>query len=176
MEDEDYVWTNNPATFTIASLKMGCGFVALSYMAELANSRHGSSKFNFDVTPDCKQKAAIAGDLSINFRGQIRDPWGAIEDGDLLIAPSEYEGDGLVVIEGMQKGLPMLIADIPDFRRFGLPEANYCKSTEDFILSINRFGANISALLVPNNISTQILAARSPEAVGDKWEEFLNSI
>ena len=122
------------------------------------------------------QKAATAGDLNINFRGRIRDPWGVIEDGDLLIVPSEYEGDGLVVIEGMQKGLPMLIADIPDFRRFGLPEINYCKTIEDFTISINRFGANISALLVPHITSAQILAARSPEAVGDKWEEFLNSI
>lgn len=122
------------------------------------------------------QKAAITRDLNINFRGRIRDPWGAIEDGDLLIVPSEYEGDGLVVIEGMQRGLPMLIADIPDFRRFGLPEVNYCKSVEDFIFSINRFKANITTLLVPKDISTQIITARSPEAVGDKWEEFLNSI
>ena len=125
---------------------------------------------------EAMEKAVTDGDLNINFRGRIRDPWGASKDGDLLIVPSEYEGDGLVVIEGMQKGLPMLIADIPDFRRFGLPEANYCKSVEDFIHSIDRFGANISDLLVPNNLSTQILSARSPEAVGDKWEEFLNSI
>ena len=125
---------------------------------------------------EAMENAVTAGGLNINFRGRISDPWAAIEEGDLLIVPSEYEGDGLVVIEGMQKGLPMLIADIPDFRRFGLPEANYCKSVENFIFSIDRFRANISALLIPNNISTQILAARSPKAVGDKWEEFLNSI
>ena len=122
------------------------------------------------------QKAATASGLEFNFRGRISDPWEVIEDGDLLIVPSEYEGDGLVVIEGMQKGLPMLIADIPDFRRFDLPEANYCKSVEDFIRSIETFGVNTSDLIVPGNTSVQILATRSPEAVGNKWEEFLNSI
>jgi glycosyltransferase involved in cell wall biosynthesis len=125
---------------------------------------------------EAMEEAVTDGELIVHFRGRISDPWEAIEDGDLLIVPSEFEGDGLVVVEGMQKGIPMLISDIPDFRRFGLPEANYCKSVEDFIFSIDRFGANISSLMVPKNISTQILAARSPEAVGDKWEEFLNSI
>jgi hypothetical protein len=54
MEDADYVWTNNPATFTIAPCKMGNSLLALSYMAELANPRHGSSKFNIDFTPESK--------------------------------------------------------------------------------------------------------------------------
>jgi glycosyltransferase involved in cell wall biosynthesis len=122
------------------------------------------------------QEAALERDLNVNFRGRIRDPWASFEEGDLLIVPSEYEGDGLVVIEGIQKCLPMLIADIPDFRRFELPEVNYCKNIEDFILSINLFRSNISALIIPNQVSVQILKTRSPEAVGDKWEELLNSI
>lgn len=122
------------------------------------------------------ERAATMSKMQINFRGLIREPWGVIQDGDLLIVPSEYEGDGLVVIEGMEKGLPMLIADIPDFRRFELPEINYCKSIEDFIFAINKFRANISSLLVPDDISAKIIAARSPEVVGDKWEEFLNSM
>ena len=85
---------------------------------------------------DYIQKASTDRNLDFRFQGQRKDPWSEVENGDLLIIPSEYEGDGLVVVEGMQRNLPMLLADIPDFRRFGLPDLNYCSSVEDFISSI----------------------------------------
>jgi len=122
------------------------------------------------------QSLAIASELNFTFHGRLEDPWAAIEVGDLLIVPSEYEGDGLVVIEGIQKGMPMLISDIPDFRRFRLSELNYCRSIQDFANSIIRFRTDISSLLIPPSISTEILFARSPKNVGDVWEEFLHAI
>lgn len=110
------------------------------------------------------------------FRGQITQVWEQVEDGDVLIVPSEYEGDGLVVIEGIQQGLPMLLADIPDFRRFGLPDKNYCKDVNDFSKRIDSFRKNQVELLVPEDISRSILASRSMLAVGNMWEDYLNSI
>lgn len=125
---------------------------------------------------DYMQKAAIDRKLDFSFQGQRVDPWSEVKNGDLLIVPSKYEGDGLVVIEGMQRELPMLLSDIPDFRRFGFPEVNYCISENDFISSINRFVFDISKLRIPSEISNHILSGRNPKVVGDKWEEFLNSI
>lgn len=122
------------------------------------------------------EKAARERDVVINFRGYQSDPWAVFEEGDLLIVPSAYEGDGLVVVECMQKGFPMLVADIPEFRRFGLPEANYCEDINSFVLSINNFRSNITALVIPKTISNVILNARSPKVVGDKWVNFLDSI
>lgn len=122
------------------------------------------------------QELADNESLQINFRGHLQEPWGEIKHGDLLIIPSEYEGDGLVVIEGMQQGLPMLVADIPDFRRFGFPDRNYCKNAEDFVDAVGIYSMNISALLIPEETSERILASRSVTVVGDNWEEFLNSI
>ena len=122
------------------------------------------------------ESAATTRSVDMNFRGRISDPWNLLEDGDLLIVPSEYEGDGLVVIEGMHQEIPMLLADIPDFRRFKLPEEHYCKNVSDFIYSINRFKENISSLRAPNEVARQILNSRTPESVGDAWEDFLNSI
>ena len=76
----------------------------------------------------------------------------------------------------MHQEIPMLLADIPDFRRFKLPEEHYCKSVGDFICSINRFKEDISSLKVPKEVTRQILASRTPETVGDAWEDFLYSI
>ena len=115
-------------------------------------------------------------ELTVNFRGQITHVWEQVKDGDLLIVPSEYEGDGLVVIEGIQQGLPILLADIPDFRRFGLPEKNYCKDVNDFVKKIDSFRTNQVELLVPEEISKSILASRSMMTVGNMWEDYLNSI
>jgi len=125
---------------------------------------------------EAMESVATTRSVDVNFRGRISDPWNLFEEGDLLIVPSEYEGDGLVVIEGMQHETPMLLADIPDFRRFKLPEENYCKSVGDFIYTINRFKEDISNLKVPKEITRQILASRTPETVGDVWEDFLYSI
>lgn len=122
------------------------------------------------------EKSAIERRLVVNFRGHLRDPWADLEDGDLLIVPSAFEGDGLVVVEAIQKNVPMLISDIPDFRRFGLPEANHCKDVESFINCINEFRSDISALLVPRNTSVRILNSRSPKVIGDNWVKLLDSI
>jgi glycosyltransferase involved in cell wall biosynthesis len=94
----------------------------------------------------------------------------------LLIAPSTSEGDGLVIIEGMKKGVPLLLSDIPDFRRFGLPDKNYCENANEFVSQINQFGANLDSLRVPEKITEQILSSRSIAVVGDTWVSFLKSL
>ena len=119
--------------------------------------------------------AEISG-VSAHFHGQILEPWSLFAKGDVLIVPSEYEGDGLVVIEGLRLGLPILVADIPDFRRFGFPENNYCKTQLDFSERLNRFSSNILDLIVPVAIASQILDGRSATSVGDSWEKFLSSL
>jgi len=122
------------------------------------------------------QESAGAKKLKVTFLGQVRDPWSQVLAGDLLIAPSTSEGDGLVIIEGMKKGVPLLLSDIPDFRRFGLPEKNYCQSADDFVSRINQVRANLDSLRVPEKIAEQILSSRSIAVVGDTWVSFLRSL
>jgi glycosyltransferase involved in cell wall biosynthesis len=117
---------------------------------------------------------AVAKSLRVTFSGQTRDPWSFVRPGDLLIVPSASEGDGLVVIEGMKRRVPVLLSDIPDFRRFGLPDRNYCQSIDDFVAHIDQYRDNIDSLVVPEEISTAILNSRSLEVVGNSWENFLD--
>jgi len=59
------------------------------------------------------------------FHGFVNDPWRFISPSQVLIVASEYEGDGRVIVEGLLAGLPILLLDNSDLRRFGLPDTNY---------------------------------------------------
>jgi len=128
-----------------------------------------------DLLESLKRKVAEES-ISAQFVGRVNNPWLELVDGDVLIVTSSSEGDGLVVIEGLQHGIPMLLVDIPDFRRFNFPDENYCSDLEDFISRINNFTSNPSLLRVPSILAEKILSGRSLKVVGDKWEEFLNSL
>lgn len=141
-----------------------------------------SERSNFDVVimgdgimREPLQAEVEARGLNVSFSGQTRDPWSHVQSGDLLIVPSASEGDGLVVIEGMQRRIPLLLSDIPDFRRFGLPDRNYCLSVDDFVTRIEEYRDDLTSLIVPGEISNSILASRSLNVVGNSWERFLET-
>jgi glycosyltransferase involved in cell wall biosynthesis len=121
-------------------------------------------------------QTATTNNLEITFRGQVVSPWSSVREGDLLIVPSQYEGDGLVVIEALHQGIPMLLADTPDFRRFSFPESNYCLEISDFVRQIDYTRDNLNNLLIPEELSKSLLTSRSIQIVGDSWEEFLDHI
>lgn len=112
-------------------------------------------------------------DIDIEFRGHVKDPWSFIKPGDLLISTSESEGDGLVIIEGLERAIPMLLSDISDFRRFGLAEINYCGTNEEYVHRIQEYASNLDSLIISNEIAESILSSRSLEAIGDAWESLL---
>jgi glycosyltransferase involved in cell wall biosynthesis len=114
--------------------------------------------------------------VDVEFSGFLKDPWAVLQEKDLLIAPSAFEGDGLVVIEAIKHGVPLLISDIPDFRRFRLPERNYCKDVPAFVRRASDYMNKLNELVVPGNVAIEILESRSTDTVGDKWEAFLNSM
>ena len=127
------------------------------------------------MRPELEEKIKIE-KLPITFEGQVTDPWEIIKSGDLLIVPSEYEGDGLVVIEGLANRVPILVADIPDFQRFNLPEHFYCQNTKMFVDTIGEFSHKLEELVPSPEIVESVLSQRSIGQVGNAWETFLNSL
>jgi glycosyltransferase involved in cell wall biosynthesis len=63
--------------------------------------------------------------LNVEMLGYIENPWELFDQSDLLIVPSLFEGDGMVVIEALERDLPILLSDIPDFRRFNLSSSKF---------------------------------------------------
>jgi glycosyltransferase involved in cell wall biosynthesis len=106
------------------------------------------------------------------FSGFVTDPWSLILKGDLLLFPSAWEGDGLVVLEAMVQDIPFLLTDIPDFRRFNLPEENYCSSIENFKTRIREYSPSLELLRIPNEVRSPILDARNNKVIGDSWEKY----
>lgn len=122
------------------------------------------------------QDEATKRNLKVTFSGYVHNPWSHFQPGDLLIVPSASEGDGLVVIEGMELRIPMLLSDIADFRRFGFPDLNYCNEANEFVARANQYQTKLNLLIVPEDIRNMMLASRSLGHVGDMWEEFLCSV
>ncbi len=120
-------------------------------------------------------KIATLNSKGVEFLGRIENPWSEFRLGDLLLVTSEYEGDGLVVIEGLHGNVPMLLSDVPDFHRFEFPDRNYCKTVEEFVNKIDTFRGELNQLMIPPELSQKILEARSLVAIGNLWEDLLKS-
>ena len=120
------------------------------------------------------ENSVLENNLRIEFAGQQLDPWPLIQYNDLVIIPSEYEGDGLVLLEAMARNYSVLLNDIPDFRRFDLPKVNYCKSVEDFRDRILTYSNNIQLLMIPSKMSAGHLEKRAIDSIGNAWEDFLS--
>lgn len=107
--------------------------------------------------------------IAVSFKGYLSDPWAEIGKGDLLIIPSIFEGDGLVVVEAIHQGIPLLISDNLDFRRFNLPERNYCADEADFQERIRFYASDISTLQVEERIASRIINGRNINEVAKSW-------
>ena len=112
--------------------------------------------------------------LDVDFKGFVTKPWELVSQGDLLIVPSQYEGDGLVVVEAIARKIPILISDIPDLRRFDLPLQHYCLSVSEFCKRITEFRNSIGSLIVSEKLTQAILLDRNPTEIAKKWISFLN--
>jgi glycosyltransferase involved in cell wall biosynthesis len=122
------------------------------------------------------ERKAFQESIKSFFLGWVRDPWSEIQPGDLLLITSSFEGDGLIVIEGLARGLPMLVADIPDLRRFNFPDRNYGKNLMGFVAQCENYRHRLQDLRVPEEISLGIVEGRSPKIVGQAWLKFLNDL
>jgi glycosyltransferase involved in cell wall biosynthesis len=118
---------------------------------------------------------ARARNLNAKFCGFVSNPWSEISKGDLLLVPSAWEGDGLVVVEAISRSVPILLNSVKDLKRFGLQEKHYCSSTQEFALKIREYKSNLESLVAGSEVAGQILAKRKPEMVAKKWIEFLNN-
>jgi glycosyltransferase involved in cell wall biosynthesis len=112
-----------------------------------------------------------ASSITAEFTGFVKDPWAEIQPGDLLIVPSNNEGDGLVIVEAIQRGVPLMIRDIPDLRRFGLLDTNYFKTHVELGVEVKSNRNHLNEFVVSKEIADLVLSKRNPELVAKKWLE-----
>lgn len=122
------------------------------------------------------QDFAIENSIETQFSGFVLNPWEFFKEGDLLIVPSRFEGDGLVLVEAFSNRISLIANDIPDLRRFNLEDKNYAANINEFSKLIAH---NINTIenLLPNESTVEgILENRFPSGVGKRWYLFLNSL
>jgi glycosyltransferase involved in cell wall biosynthesis len=124
---------------------------------------------------DLKSKA---NKLSMNctFLGFLETPWEQFQLGDLLLVPSHYEGDGLVVYEALLHNIPLIVSDILPFRTLLLPELNYSRSELDCVQKLSAHRNSINYFKTPLQIRERVLAERDSKNVVLKWLKFFESL
>lgn len=120
-----------------------------------------------------EQKSIELGAQS-DFKGFMIQPWELLSSGDLLVVPSQYEGDGLVIVEAIARRVPIILNDIPDLRRFDLPDKHYCLNVADFASRIKEFRGSINNLVVSEEKTNDILLDRDPNEIAKKWISMLS--
>lgn len=114
--------------------------------------------------------------LDIELAGHSMNPWDHFRGGDLVIVPSKYEGDGLVVAEAIIIGAPLLLLDNLDLRRFQLNRENYFNDFSELLHKIEKHKFN-SSKLIPREKARQLqVELRSPEFVARKWKDLLIAV
>jgi glycosyltransferase involved in cell wall biosynthesis len=122
------------------------------------------------------QNFGIKNGVDTQFNGFVSNPWQFFDENDLLIIPSSFEGDGLVLVEALCNRIPFIANDIADLRRFNLEDKNYASNVEEFASSIVSNINSIQHFLPTENNVFEILNDREPAIVGQRWNLFLNSL
>lgn len=109
------------------------------------------------------------------FPGFLPNVWAQIPPSCLIVVPSLYEGDGLVVTEAILLNRPLVLSDIPEFRRFGLDEYMYFKSSDELVAKIGEH-PEMHRFLAKPEIRKQIAIERNPKHLAEKWNHLLHGL
>jgi glycosyltransferase involved in cell wall biosynthesis len=111
--------------------------------------------------------------VDAKFLGFQDNPWDFIEIGDLLLIPSLWEGDGMVVREAISLGIPILLSNNKDLKRFGLPQRNYCNNENEFVERILQYEESLENLIVGDSLKMEIIAQRDTASVLGSWKQLI---
>jgi glycosyltransferase involved in cell wall biosynthesis len=110
----------------------------------------------------------------IRFMGYKHNLWSEISSHSLIVVPSEYEGDGLVVVEALQNGNSILLRDNVDLRRFSLDESNYFGDFQELVKKLESFRDDPNIYKVHAAVRDRVLKPRSLESVAKQWVSLID--
>jgi glycosyltransferase involved in cell wall biosynthesis len=156
------------------------------FVGRLISSKH--PELIVRLARDIGTKAVIVGDgnlmnslrnssdgLNVEFKGFQVNPWSEIGSDELLIVPSEFEGDGKIVVEAILRGNPLLLADNPDLRRFCLDEKFYFSNYEDLKgKALAYLSQGPKTFRAPSKLRKKLLLERNLAQVGSRWFQLFN--
>jgi hypothetical protein len=121
--------------------------------------------------------SAEFGSERCRFFGFVSDPWRLISEDSVLVVPSEYEGDGMTVVEGILNNNPILLADNADLRRFKLPDRNYFGNLKELSTKIQEVKVQgFEDFRPPHRFVTNLRDERDITYITSRWVEKLKEI
>lgn len=113
---------------------------------------------------------------TVEFHGYVVDPWALTCKNSIVVVPSEYEGDGLVVAEAILRGYPVLLIDNEDLRKFQLPNANYFKDESDLSEKIGQWRRSKGAVFeIPDEYVDSLRTTRGVDSITEQWSKLLSA-
>jgi len=114
---------------------------------------------------------------TVQFHGYVSNPWESISTNSLIVVPSEYEGDGMVVAEAIIRNYPVLLADNTDLRRFNLPDSNYFRDQSQLADKVRIWKEREGKVFAtPKNIIDSLVRERDIDEIGNRWNAYLNQL
>jgi len=114
---------------------------------------------------------------NIKFYGFQAGIWETLPINTLVVIPSEFEGDGMVVMEAILSGSPVALAENQDLKRFQLEDKHYFRNINQLCEIIKKYEKNnFKELIPPDSLKTNLSSARSLNTITTKWIELLSDI
>jgi glycosyltransferase involved in cell wall biosynthesis len=110
----------------------------------------------------------------IKFYGFQLGIWETLPTNALVVIPSEFEGDGMVVMEAILSGSPIALAENEDLKRFQLDAKHYFKDINELCEVIKKHGKNNFNELIPSDsFKSNLMSTRSLNIITGKWLELI---
>ena len=111
---------------------------------------------------------------NIEFHGFKSNVWDLIPSNSLVVVPSEFEGDGMVIIEAIISRFPLVLAWNKDLIKFGLEEKHYFRTLNELILIVEQnLENNFKNLVVEDKFVESLNKQRSLELIVSDWVSLL---
>lgn len=152
-------------------------------------------RLNVSKRPELVAKAALETNLSVSFFGDgpllpslkatyqsskcaflgyIENPWEQISQNSILVVTSEFEGDGLTIVEGALNGNPLLLVDNPDLRRFKFPDIHYFTDLSELVFKLRDTSKNgRSRFILDKKFAEPLRENRDVQKIANKWEHLI---
>ena len=144
--------------------------------AEAARSTNSSITF-FGDGPMLNDLRKEFENTKSSFPGFVPNPWQYISNKSVLIVTSDFEGDGMTIVEAIMNGNPILLKDNSDLRRFNFPDFVYFRDLSELVRKIDEIKKKSSSIYVlGKNQKAELKLERELNNVIDKWISLLSKV
>jgi glycosyltransferase involved in cell wall biosynthesis len=112
--------------------------------------------------------------LNLNFYGYKENPFSTISENNIFVCTSEFEGDGLAIVEAVINQFPVFLLDNADLRRFNFPNINYFIDENDAVKKLKKYSDESPSILsIQEGERRNLESRRDPRVICSLWLSLL---